>query len=124
MGAAVPLKVTVTPPSVVGSGPCTIPVGVRTPEREFAKLVPVMVTMEPGDAPGWKLAPLTMAAMVGVGGATGLATSVNWVEKPLADAVTTILPGVEPAVAVTKACPLVPVVAAAVLRVALPLVTA
>src|SRR5580704_2875914 len=98
--------------------------GVTIPVIELVRLVPIRVTMEPGEAPGGKLAPLTIAVMVGPGGGTAVAVSANSAVKPPDEAVTTMLPGVEPAVTVIDACPLLPVGTVAALSVALPLVTA
>src|SRR5258708_1239056 len=60
-GIATPLTVTDVAPRVVGSGPDVAP----TPAVTLVRLVPKMVTSEPGDTTRRKLAASVMAPMVG-----------------------------------------------------------
>src|SRR5947209_8485784 len=105
---------------VVGSGP-TMLFGVNVPCRPVRSPLPVIVTIDPGAIPDWKLAPLTKAMLVGPGSRD---VSENTVENPLADAVTVIGPALAPAVTVVEAWPVESVVTVEDPSVAEPFVTA
>src|SRR5512133_2446475 len=88
--------------------------------RPGARPLAMMVaTLHGESAPRWKSAPFRKldAVSVGPGGDT---VRLNVCEKPLAAAVTVTAPAVAPAVTVTCACPLEPVLTVALESVAGP----
>src|SRR5579863_9781044 len=101
MGAAVPLKVIVTPDKVVGSWPALLAPDTN-PVPAGRMPVPLIVAIPPGEMPvfGSKLAPFTMVRLDGPG---RCAVRLKFTLKVEDVALTVIAPAVPPAVALVEA---------------------